>query len=237
MLFLAATAPLSASRSCTLLMALLLASSLLLWIARLARRHRTHQASLLRPLSAALVVLALALAGIGFLARDTIAARFDLSREQVATMRTQGSIGARMTLYHDTWQMARDRIWFGWGLGSYPYLFAIYNTQEPNPQDHLPIFYSEAHSDWLQSAAENGLIGTALLGLCGLVPLWALRSVRLRNPLVLYLFGGCGLLLIYAWIEFPFGNVAVVLTWWLCFFCAVRYALLPDQPGRPGETR
>jgi hypothetical protein len=35
----------------------------------------------------------------------------------------------------------------------------------------------------------------------------------------------------YAWVEFPFGNVAVVLAWWLCFFCAVQYVRLTERPG------
>jgi hypothetical protein len=37
------------------------------------------------------------------------------------------------------------------------------------------------------------------------------------------------LLLVYAWVEFPFGNLAVVLTWWITFFGAVQYARLQDR--------
>ena len=36
----------------------------------------------------------------------------------------------------------------------------------------------------------------------------------------------CGLVVLYATIEFPFGNIALVLTWWFCFFAALRYAQL-----------
>jgi len=108
-------------------------------------------------------------------------------------------------------------------------VFWFYNTQEPNPQDHLPVFYHDAHSDWLQSLAEHGLVGSALLALCALVPLSAVPRTDLRSPIVRYLFAGCGLLLLYAWIEFPFGNVAVVLSWWFCFFIAVRYAQLGSK--------
>ena len=44
-----------------------------------------------------------------------------------------------------------------------------------------------------------------------------------------YLLGGCGLILVYAWVEFPFGNPAVVILWWICFFAAVRYSRLESS--------
>jgi hypothetical protein len=61
------------------------------------------------------------------------------------------------------------------------------------------------------------------LGLCGLVPLYMRRHAVTRSPLVAYLLGGCGLLVLYAWLEFPFGNRAVVIFFWICFFSAVSY--------------
>jgi hypothetical protein len=67
--------------------------------------------------------------------------------------------------------------------------------------------------------------------LLGVVPLLALRRRHFGGPVPAYLFGGCGLVLLYAWIEFPFGNPAVVLTWWLCFFVAVRYVGLASGSG------
>ena len=123
--------------------------------------------------------------------------------------------------------MAADRPWFGWGMGSFPHVFMIYNTQKVNRQDNLPKYYHDAHSDWIQSLAENGFVGSGLLGLGAIVPLLGLRRRQLLGSSIpLHLLWGCGLVLLYAWIEFPFGNVAVVLSWWLCFFCAARYAHL-----------
>jgi len=103
----------------------------------------------------------------------------------------------------------------------------FYNTRRP--VDKLPIFYNDAHSDWLQALAEHGIVGSALLALTAIVPLLRLRRRHLGGPVPAYLLGGCTLLLVYAWIEFPFGNLAVVFTWWLCFFCAVHYARLQDR--------
>jgi O-antigen ligase len=132
--------------------------------------------------------------------------------------------------------MAEDRLWFGWGMASYPYVFPIYNSQDyPNPVDNLQNNYHDAHNDWLQSVAEHGLVGTAVAGLMALVPLALLRGRPRPSPFAGYLLAGCALIAAYAWIEFPFGNVAVVLGWWLCFFTAIGYARL-DSGARPAKS-
>jgi len=225
-LFFAITVPLSGSRSCFLLLVVLLGGAFLGWINRLTRHRRNYGESVTAPLLAASVAIILAIAGIWSLAGNIVTQRIVKTEEQVADMRERGDFGGRNILYADTIHMGRDRPWFGWGMASYPHVFWFYNTQEPNPQDHIPIFYHDAHSDWLQAFAEHGLTGSALLALCALVPLSGFRRPDLKSPLVLYLLAGCGLILLYAWIEFPFGNTAVVLSWWYCFFIAVRYVQL-----------
>ena len=233
---LAVTEPLSASRSGVILMAALLLAAFLQLILRVSRRRRRDGASAAAPLAGAALVLVLALAGIWYVAGDTIERRAVLTGQQLAVMRAEGTIGARMALYRDTWRMGRDRPWFGWGMASFPYAFMLYNTQEPDRRDRLPIFYSAAHDDWLESFAEHGVIGSLLLAGCGLAPLFGLRRSQLANPLTRYLLAGCALVLAYAWVEFPFGNIAVVLSWWLCYFCAVRYAYLhAGAPPAPGQ--
>ncbi len=233
-LFFAVTLPLSGSRSCTLLLAVLLAGALLGWVARLIRNRRSYGESVSAPLLGAAVAIVLGIAGIWFLAGGVIAQRVAKTEEQIAGMRQEGGAGSRATLYADTLRMAEDRIWFGWGMASFPHVFPLYNTQEPNPVDRLPVVYHDAHSDWLQAVAEHGLVGAALLALCAWVPLSGLRRPDLKSPIVLYPLAGCGLILLYAWVEFPFGNVAVVLAWWICFFCAVRYAQLEARIHRGG---
>jgi len=233
MLFLAATVPLSTSRSCTLLVVVLLSATFLHWIAQLARRRRQFKESIALPLAGAVLAIALAGTGVWFVARESIVARIAKTREQLDDMRERGSVGSRGVLYHDTWRMAKDKLWFGWGMASYPYVFTLYNSQKSI--DRLPVFYRDAHSDWLQSAAEHGLVGSALLALCAMVPLFRVRR-HLGSALSSYLLGGCGLLLLYAGVEFPFGNVAVVLSWWMCFFCAVQYGRLHDREGPTAIT-
>jgi len=224
-LVLAAAVPLSGSRSTSMLLLLLLGGACLHALAQLVRRRRRFKESIVLPLAGAIAAGVLAAGGVWFVARDSIAVRFEQTRKQVATMRAEGTVGSRAIVYRDTWHMARDKLWFGWGTGSYPHVFQLYLTIKPGT-DRIPIYYADAHSDWLQSVAEHGLVGTAFLGLCALVPLAGLRPRHFSSPIAAYLLAGCGLVLLYAWVEFPFGNAAVVLSWWLCFFVAVRYARL-----------
>jgi O-antigen ligase len=224
--FLAASIPLSGSRSCTLLALTLFAGAFLHWVFHLLRRNSAKKSSFLPTLAGGCLALALATGVTYKLAQPVIEQRAATTREQLAAMQSQGGIGSRAILYRDTWHMARDRLLFGWGMASYPTVFYTYNTQT-SPADRLPVFYYDAHSDWLQSLAELGVIGTLLLGLHALVPLLSLR--RRPRSLPGYLFAGCALVLLYAWVEFPFGNVAVVIAWWLGFFAAVRYARLDES--------
>ncbi|MGH7996717.1 MAG: hypothetical protein ACREFX_10235, partial [Opitutaceae bacterium] len=110
-----------------------------------------------------------------------------------------------------------------------PWVFQLYNRQGPNPKDLLPRVYHDAHSDWLQALAEHGAAGFVLLLLCGAAPL-ALTRTRRWPDLSRQALTGCLLVLAYAAVEFPFGNTAVVLAWWILFFCALRYAELSSPP-------
>jgi len=226
-LLLAVTLPLSGSRSSSLLGAALLVGAFFHWMVRFARERRRHRESILLPFAGAAAAVVLAVAGIWYVARDTIEKRASLTRAQIEAMVQQGGIGSRAQLYRDTWEMARARPWFGWGMASYPHIFTLYNRQ--TSVDRLPVFYRDAHSDWLQAFAEHGFVGSSLLALCALVPLLRLRRRHFTSPVPGYLLAGCAVLLLYAWVEFPFGNVAVVLTWWLCFFAAIQYARLQDR--------
>jgi len=100
-------------------------------------------------------------------------------------------------------------------------VFPTFN-QQVSVEGWVP-FYREAHSDWLQTLAEVGVVGTILIVLTAALPLAA--AFRLGRPGVLpaYLLAGCGLLVLYALVEFPFANPAVVEGFWCCLFAAVRY--------------
>jgi len=228
-LLLAATVPLSASRSCTVLAALLLGGALLHFLLRVTRRRRESGESAFVPVAGIVAVAVLAFAAIAWLGRGSIDERMRQTSEQLSRLSEGNTVTSRLTLYRDTWHMAEAKPWFGWGLESYAHVFRIFNTQRAAETWVWIPFYAEAHSDWLQAFAEVGLIGTVLLVLLGLLPLLSVSWRRSRSLVPRYLLGGCGLLLLYAWVEFPFANPAVLLTFCALFYSAVRYAAL-DQP-------
>jgi O-antigen ligase len=219
----ALSAPLSGSRSTSMMMLLILAFALGHWMLLVFKRSRSSVAGKLRLSFGALVVFAALGTAAYKLAEPVIEKRLSETREQIAALKTPETFGSRTVLYRDTWHMARDRWLFGWGMGSYPNVFYLYNSQQESPIDHLPMYFHDAHSDWLQALAELGFAGTLLIGLCGLIPLWRLRQHLGSSPVSSYLLGGCALILLYAWVEFPFGNTAVVIAFWLCFFTALQY--------------
>ena len=226
-LLLAASIPLSTSRSCTLLLLVLLAGAWLHWSWKRVR-HAGRSPRRTLAVWGGGSLLAVGTVGLVYwLGQPIIEARVEKTREQLTAAHARGNLlGSRSQLYQDTWRMAQEKPWFGWGMASYPTVFSRYNTQT-SPLDRLPVVYVDAHNDWLQSLAEHGVVGTVLLAMLGVLPLWQLR----RYPgtwtlLPRYLLGGCALILIYALVEFPFGSQAIVYLWWLCFFVAVRYRQL-----------
>lgn len=231
-LLLAATAPLSTSRSATVQMLVLAAVAIAAALRHAfgsARRRRSSRAGLAR---VALIALVLAAAAglVAFQSREVIAARLATTRAQFSALQAGSVAYSRADLYADTWRMAADRPLFGWGLESYGPIFLNYSRFEPG-SDGLMNTFEDAHSDWLQSLAEIGFAGTALLLLLGLLPL--AETFRLRNlsAFSAWLLGGCALVAAYAWVEFPLACPAVVATWWILWFAALRTIQLTPAPS------
>jgi O-antigen ligase len=220
--------PLSGARACTVLLGMLTLVGLVKGAPTISQALRMSGVTPAAANAGIAVVAILAVWGAWAVAGDVIHSRVAKAKEQVAMAWAQGGLGARAIVYHDTWRMARARPLFGWGMGSFPSVFALYNTQV-STGDRIPVVYHDAHSDWIQSVAEIGFIGTALIGGAVLLPALTLRRLR-AAPIPYFLLAGCILVAAYAWVEFPFGNVAVVLAWWLCFFCSIQYVRLTGPP-------
>lgn len=235
-LLLAASVPLSASRSCTVLIGLLLLGALSHFLLRLVRRRREQHAPVLLPVAGIVLAAVLATGAITWLGRASIAQRMWQTTAQLSPEARATTVQSRLTLYRDTWTMAAQKPWFGWGLESYAHVFRIYNTQRAAELWVWIPFYAEAHNDWFQSLAETGFVGTGLLILLGLLPLLSIPWRRVDSVLPRYLLAGCAIILLYAWVEFPFANPAVVLTFCASFYCALRYAEL-DLRAQEAQTR
>lgn len=223
---LAITAPLSTSRSTTILMALLIIGALVHGVAIVfrTRSRRTGTTAMVGLLVGAMLIGAAAYS----LAESRIQRRLHDTRAELAAWRDDGRF-SRITLYRDTWRMAAEKRWFGWGLESYATVFMNYNSTPRGPIDRLPIFYEDAHSDWLQAVAELGFVGTGLLAGMGLLPLVATCRRRRYRAFNVYPLAGCALITAYAALEFPLANPAVVLTFWILLFLGARHLMLPGR--------
>jgi len=107
----------------------------------------------------------------------------------------------RREFLESTLQMIHDRPWFGFGLGSWPWVYPRYAIIDP-----LAIA-NHAHNDWVEWAANGGIPFAVLLGVVALRALW----------LSLELPWGLGTVAVFAHatVDFPFARppllVAVLL--------------------------
>jgi O-antigen ligase len=227
------TIPLSGSRSCSVLIALFLLGAFARWLVRFTHERRRGGFSVVWPIAAASIALIAAGYFAYDLARPMIEKRLANTQVDIETLRANPAASTRLKLYRDTWLMAQERPWFGWGMASYPTVFYLRNSQRyPIPHLSNQVHFHDAHCDWLQSLSEVGFVGTALLGLCALVPIYHRRRGLRQSPLTTHLLAGLGLILLYAWLEFPFGNGAVIVAFWVCLFCAVHYPHCENTRGQ-----
>lgn len=230
-LLLAATGPLSGSRSATVLLALLLGAALTVFLLTLVRRRRAERRAVAGPVVAGVLAAVLAGAAIGYLAREVIARRARHTTEQLARLHQPDTLDARAQLYRDTVRLAQEKPWFGWGLESYGDAFRVFNSQR-SVEGWTP-YYAQAHSDWLQAWVELGVVGTGLLVALGLAPLAGIPWRRVRSPVPRSLLAGAGLVALYAWVEFPYANSSVLIAFWMSLYVAARYARLEVE--RPAD--
>jgi O-antigen ligase len=232
LLLMAITPLICGSRAGTILVVLLLFGFGVRTLLRLWKRQRALGELAFLPLAGLVLCAALAVGGSIWLGREALRERWNDTREQFRGNPLQG----RAELYRDTWRLVQDEPVFGWGLGNYGKVFMLVRPRPLEARRQYERSYFDAHSDWLQALAEVGGVGTGLLALSGALPLLSLRRRQLRSAVTSCALIGCGLVLLYATVEFPFANPAVAFTWWLCFFSAVQYArlqipLLPKDPS------
>lgn len=222
--FIAACAPVSASRASTIITACIMAAAIIHALVLIGSRRRARNQSAW-PSFLLIGVLATATTGaVAWLADRSLAERYTETRRTID--QEKSIFGGRAELYRDTWTLAREKPAFGWGLNTYAIGFQRIRPIGIHYHDNNHIPYVTAHNDWLQSVAETGFVGTALLVLMGAVPLLSLPRRVIGHPLVAYPLIGCALVLLYAWVEFPFGNNAVMITFWALFFATLRHAQL-----------
>ena len=142
------------------------------------------------------------------------------------------TIGKRASMRHDTWQIFRDHLWTGTGLGTLPTVFPAYETLYDGK------IVNHAHNDYLEMLADTGLLG----GLCCAWFLAALFFFSLKQLLVsdssfaasLHLSGlvACSGLLVHSLVDFNLhmpGNALL--------FVLMAYLATAPIPAPPTKRR
>jgi O-antigen ligase len=152
-----------------------------------------------------------------------VKAREDWKRTavEIADWQQGAPLGLRARVAHDTARMAAARPWFGWGIGSFPVVFPVFQGDYLRDKTgRAEARFEFAHNDWLQLMAEAGLAGVLVV----LVPVGAVASRTWREGRFpeRWALGGCALVAAYAWIDFPFNNPAVCVLWVVMLLTASR---------------
>jgi len=143
----------------------------------------------------------------------------DLTIEQLGNLREDIQnidSSARTLSTRITMQMVEERPLFGWGAGSWRYVFAYFQLHHPEIQyldasRTVPAVWEDAHNDWAQYLSELGIIGSLLLGFMLLWPLMEsltfIRSIHLTQVILCL---GVIALLLFSLIDLLLQNQAVL---------------------------
>mgnify|MGYP001434387958 CR=1 FL=1 len=133
----------------------------------------------------------------------------------------------RMLSTKATWEMAQDRLGFGWGAGSFRYIFPIYQREYRGIwYNYFTVdgwagrrIYHYAHNDWVQFLAEYGIIGTFIifcLYLCLLTKVYKIPRIIASGGCILIV--GLILIFIHNFVDFIFSSPSYWVAFWGTLF-------------------
>lgn len=127
-----------------------------------------------------------------------------------------------------------DRPVWGWGGGSYVYLFNTYHVRVPElaaqvyrEQPQLNRFYGPTvNCDWIEFLVEYGAIGVSFMLAALGIPFAAwVTGHGWKNPLSLFLMAGVVGLILHASLDYILRNPAILLLGAGAFIAAIRVGL------------
>ena len=170
---------------------------------------------------------------IGFAVYGSSSLEIDVLSERFNALETQLTTDApdmRKLVREATWTMANDKLVTGLGAGAFRFYFPQYQDAYPalvKADNNRRPLWEHAHNDYLETVAEVGIAGSALLTAMFGYTLWTFARLRCwRNPLALLGTAGLFLTLAHAWIDFQFQNPAILCTWCVLFLAYLRWSEL-----------
>ena len=138
-----------------------------------------------------------------------------------------------------TWDMAQDRLLYGWGAGAFRYIFPIYqkdyesiwyqyNNKKKGWQGRQVYHY--AHNDWAQFLSEYGIVGTSFLLL--LFAILVALSFKLFQVSAsagsLYLVG-LAVIALHNFVDFIFSSPSYWVAFWGSLLLVSKLFLLEGK--------
>lgn len=210
-LLLALTLPIPGTRSGIIVVSSILVFALMKLILAITRSRRASDGpgKWLKMISVITFVAVVLTSGLA-LSKGSWEQHWERTKRQIHGL-SSGQSDIRVQFTRDTLRMAADRPLWGWGVGSLGIVFPQYQGNYLRDEEgQINARVVHAHNDWAQITAETGAVGFLLFG-------WFIfRLVRsgIRSPSILerWITGGMVILLLYALVDFPLHNPAVLLT-------------------------
>jgi O-antigen ligase len=142
------------------------------------------------------------------------------------------SITYRQLATKATFDMGRDELWLGHGIGGYRYVFPRFQQAYPEifTSRKRRLYWEHAHNDYVEYFAESGVLGLGLLALGSVFVIVGLRRAGVfSQPPGLIVAGGPLLVVVYAAADFPTHNPAVLTTACAILVLTTRWVGL-DRP-------
>ena len=166
------------------------------------------------------VALLMALAGGIFLLKSPKTANLDTLNLDITE---DFSFKQRKSGYQSGWAMFAEKPILGWGAGNFRHGFRRFQDLEKEKEEivhpwmtrrNQNFFWEHMHNDYLESLIELGAVGAVLLFSIPGYFFWIiLKSKRWKDPVILMLLVGLGSTAGHALVDFPFRNLAVLVTW------------------------
>lgn len=138
-----------------------------------------------------------------------------------------------------TWDMAQERLQYGWGAGSFRYIFPIYQ------KDYESLWYSYyhkkrgwqgrkvyqyAHNDWVQFLAEYGIVGSSFLALLFIFLIGLSYKVFQVSASAgsLYLVG-LAVIALHNFVDFIFSSPSYWVAFWASLLLVLKLFYLENK--------
>jgi O-antigen ligase len=138
-----------------------------------------------------------------------------------------------------TCDMAQDRMLYGWGAGSYRYVFPIYQQKYDSIWHHSVDrnsggtgrkLYSYAHNDWVQFLAEYGILGSFIIVamfICLII--YAIKLFYFSRSAGFVIFSGLFFIFIHNFVDFIFSSPSYWVAFWGSLFTVIRLIELENN--------